>query len=297
MRALIRNSGWAMLLAAAGLAPVFAADNDNDKTYDLRGPAPVKGQVYISKMKLRITDADTTLKVMGQSISVKVTMDMIGEEEEKVLAVDGRNVAKSQSKINKDHSDVTTTAGGQTMTETQANALEGEVVISERIGEGKWKNSLVDAKPTEKQKIELDNRNGIENDDELYPAEKVKAGHAWTVEAKALTKLLGNAFSDVKGEMKQKFLRVEEYSGEECAVIESSGVVKAKMKDDEGQPNLNVEMDLKVTSWRSIKGGFDLKEKIEGKIKLNGTQKVDGQSVQVTMSGPMSGETTTKLKK
>jgi hypothetical protein len=294
MRGLLLASGLIAAIVLSG-APTRTRADDDAKTYDLRGPAPVKGQVFISTMKLKIKDADTTLKIQGSPmpLKMKVTMDITGEEEEKVLSVDGRNVTKCQSKVLKDRSVITTDLAPA---QTEVGELEGEVIISDRIGEGKWKHSLVDTKPTEKQKRELDNRNGIENDDDLYPAEKVKVGHAWKVEAKALTKLFGNAFTDVKGELAQKFLRVEEYAGEQCAVIESTGLVKAKMKDEEGEPNLNVEMDLNVTSWRSIKSGVDLKEKIGGKIKLSGIQKTDDGKVDVTMSGPMSGESTTKLK-
>ena len=89
---------------------------------------------------------------------------------------------------------------------------------------------------------------------------------------------------------------MDEIAGEECAVIESTGKVKGKMKDEDGVPNLNVEMELKVTSWRSIKSGVDLKEKFEGTINLAGVQKIDDAKVDITMSGPLSGESTTKIK-
>lgn len=295
MRGLFLAGGILAVLTFIGRPAPSSADDDA-KTYDLRGPAPVKGQVYISKMELKIKDADTTLKIANQAmpLKMKVTMDITGEEEEKVLAVDGRNVAKSQAKVIKDRSVITSDLSPTG--ETEVNELEGEVIISERIGDGKWKHSLVDTKPTTKQKHELDNRNGLENDDELYPAEKVGVGHTWKVEAKALTKLFGNAFTEVKGELTQKFLRVEKFEGEECAVIESKGIVKAKMKDEDGEPNMDVEMDLNVTSWRSIKTGVDLKEKISGKIKLSGNQKSDDGMVHVTMAGPISGVSTTRLK-
>jgi hypothetical protein len=293
MRGLLMAGGLAVVLAAAGTWSKPAAAQD-DTTYDLRGPAPTKGQVFVSKMKLKIKDADTTVKIMGQSLKLKMTMDMIGEEEQKVLAVDGRNVTKCQSKIIKERADITTDLDGKTM--TQPTELEGEIVISERIGENKWKHSLVDTKPTDKQKKELDNRNGIENDDELYPAEKVKVGHEWKVEAKALTKLFGNSFTDIKGELKQKFVKVEKIDGEDCAVVESAGTVKGKMKDEDGNPTLDVEMDLKATAWRSLKTGVEVKGKFDGKMKMAGKLKMEDLTVDITMSGPMSGETTTKLK-
>ena len=215
MRGLLMAGGLAIVLAGvngAGAAKPVA----QDEKFDLRGPAPEKGQVFTSKMRLKIKEADTTLKVMGQTIKMKMTMDMTGEEEQKVLAVDGRNVTKCQSKIIKERAEITTDFGGG-MTMTQPTELEGEVVISTRKGENKWEHSLVDTKPTDKQKKELDSRNGIENDDELYPAEKVKVGHEWKVEAKALTKLFGNSFTDIKGELKQKFVKLEKIDGEQCA--------------------------------------------------------------------------------
>jgi len=295
MRGLLMAGGLAVLFATAGAGSKPAAARDDDKTFDLRGPAPKVDQVFVSKMTLKIKDADTTLKVGGQTLNLKMTMNMVGEEEQKVLAVDGRNVTKCRSKITKERAEITTDFGGG-MTMTQPTELEGEIVISERIGENKWKHSLVDNKPTEKQKKELDNRNGIENEDELYPAEKVKVGHEWKVEAKALTKLFGNSFTDIKGELKQKFVKLETVDGEECAVIDSAGVVKGKMKDDDGKPTLDVEMDLKATAWRSVKTGVEVKGTFSGKIKLSGKQKIDDQAVDITLSGPMTGESTTKLK-
>lgn len=295
MRGLLMAGGLAMVLAGVG-GTSSARPVAQGETFDLRGPAPTKGQVFLSKMTLRIKDADTTLKVMGQTVKMKMSMDMVGEEEQKVLAVDGRNVTKSQSKIIKERADITTDFGGG-MTMTQPTELEGEVVISERIGENKWKHSLVDTKPTDKQKKELDSRNGIENDDELYPAEKVKVGHTWKVEAKALTKLFGNSFTDIKGELKQKFVKIEKVEGEDCAVVESSGLVKGKMKDEDGMPTMDVEMDLKATAWRSIKTGVELKGTFEGTIKLGGKQKIDDATVEINLSGPMKGETTTRIKK
>jgi len=300
MRGLLMAGGLAALLLVVGgqgtAKPVLGQD---DKTYDLRGPAPQKGQVFVSTMKMKIKDADTTLKVMGQTLKLKMNMNMIDEEEQKILAVDGRNVTKCQTKVIKERAEITADIGGG-MTMTESTALEGEVIISERTadkdGKSSWKHVLLDNKPTDKQKKELDHRNGMENEDELYPAEKVKVGHEWTVKAAALTKLFGNSFTDVKGEMKQKFLKVEKVDDVDCAVIESNGTVKGKMKDEDGDPALDVDMELKVTVWREIKTGVEVKGKFEGKIKLAGKQKIDDALVDITLSGPFSGESTGKMK-
>ncbi|HVL16153.1 MAG TPA: hypothetical protein VM529_26515 [Gemmata sp.] len=290
MRGLLMLGGLAVVLAAAGGAG-RAAD---DEAYDLRGPAPKKGQVFVSKGTLKIKDADTALKIMGMEIKLKMTMNASSEEEAKVLAVDGRNVTKCQTKMIKEVMEVSADIGGEPM--TIPSELQGEIIISERIGENKWKHSLVDTQPSEKQKKDLDNRNGIENDDDLYPKEKVKVGAKWKVDAKALTKMLGNSFTDIKGELDQTFTKTEEIDGQKCAVVESSGTVKGKMKDDDGMPTLDVELELKVTTWKAIETGVAVKEKFDGKIRMKGTQKIEDAKAEIDLSGPISGESTTKMK-
>jgi hypothetical protein len=285
---------WVIGAAAVLFAALNLGQAADDEAYDLRGPAPEKGQVFMSKGTLKIKDADTTMKVAGQSISLKLTLLVTSEEEAKVLAVSGRDVTKCQTKILKERADVTANIGGEDMNHTEPTALEKETVISERDGK-KWKHTLVDTKPTDKQKKELDNRNGIENDDDLYPEGKTKVGHKWTVDAAALNKLLGNSFTDVKGKVNQKFVKVEDLDDEKVAVIESDAKLTAKMKED-GEPTVDVEMDLKVTTWKSLKTGIAVKEKFTGNIKLSGTVKMDDIKAEMTLKGPLSGESTTKLK-
>jgi hypothetical protein len=284
---------WAVSAAAlfVALSPVRAAD---DGTFDLRGPAPEKGQVYVSKSTFTIKDADTTLKVAGQTVSLKTKLVVTSEEEAKVLAVKDRDVTKCQVKIVKERTDVTATVGGEDMNQTEPGELEKETVISERDGKA-WKHTLVDTKPTDKQKKALNTRNGLENDDDLYPQEKVKVGHKWTVDAAAIGKLFGNSFTDVKGKVTQTFTKTEELDGDTVAVVESVAKITGKMKED-GEPNGDVEMDLKITTWKSLKTGVAVKEKFSGKIKMSGTMKMDDMKVEMTLAGGLSGESTTKLK-
>ncbi len=286
---------WVIGAAAVLFAALNTTTGADDDTFDLRGPAPTKGQVFVGKGTLKITNADTTMKVAGQTINMKLDLVVTSEEEAKVLAVDGRNVTKCQTKVIKERADVSATIdGNKTPPMTEPTALEKETIISERDGK-KWKHALVDTKPSDKQKKELDSRNGIENDDDLYPTDKIKVGHTWTVDAAALNKLLGNSFTDVKGKVDQKFTKIEEIDGEKVAVINSTAKITGKMKDD-GEPNVDVEMELKITTWKSLKTGVSVKETFAGKIKLAGTVKMDDVKAEMTLSGPISGEGTTKLK-
>jgi hypothetical protein len=288
MRGLLLASGLAAVLVGGGLGR--AADEE----YDLRGPAPKVDQVFVTKGTLKITNAETTLKVMGQTVNMKMTLKATSEEEAKVLAVNGRDVTRCRTKITKEIMDMTADLLGETM--SIPSELQGQVIISERKGENTWKHSLVDVRPTDKQKKELDTRNGIENDDELYPDKKVKVGATWKVPAKALAKMLGNSFSDIKGELDQKFIMVEDVDKVKCAVVESKGTVKAKMKDEDGKPTMDVELELNVTTWKAISTGVAMKEKFKGKMKLSGTQKIDDVNAEIDLAGPIEGESSTRMK-
>ena len=280
-----------MVLLLGGAIRLSAKD---DAAVDLRGPAPKKGEVTVSKSVFKIKNADVKLQVAGMKLEAKQTLTATEEEEVKVLAVEGRQATKVQTKITKEKVETSTSLGGQDMNDTKAGDLEGEVIISERSKEGKWKHSLVDNKPNDKQKKELDKRVGPENEDELYPEGKVKVGHTWTVEASALQRVFGGSITDLKGKLKMKFVKMEEVDGEMCAVIEAVGVIKGVAKEDEG--TLDVELDMVGTTWRSVKTGLDVKDKAKGTIKMAGKIEMDGVKVDLALEGPFTIDTTSKAK-
>ena len=280
-----------MVLLLGGAIRLSAKD---DAAVDLRGPAPKKGEVTVSKSVFKIKNADVKLQVAGMKLEAKQTLTATEEEEVKVLAVEGRQATKVQTKITKEKVETSTSLGGQDMNDTKAGDLEGEVIISERSKEGKWKHSLVDNKPNDKQKKELDKRVGPENEDELYPEGKVKVGHTWTVEASALQRVFGGSITDLKGKLKMKFVKMEEVDGEMCAVIEAVGVIKGVAKEDDS--TLDVELDMVGTTWRSVRTGLDLKDKAKGTIKMAGKIEMDGVKVDLALEGPFTIDTTSKAK-
>jgi len=284
---------WAIGAAVlAGLVlPVAAQD---DKTYDLRGPAPTKDQTFVSKTTFKIKGGNVVIKAGGTTLDAKQTLTAVSEEETKVLAVDGRQITKVRTRVTKDRTETVTTFSGEDTKEDKAGELHGEVIVSERTGPGKWKHSLVDNKPTDAQKKELDKRVGPENDDDLYPAEKVKVGHTWEVDATALQRVFGGSITDLKGKLQMKLVKIEAVGGEDCAVVESEGKITGVAKDEDG--DLDVELDLKGTTWRSLKTGVDVKDKAEGKIKMSGKVDMDGMKVDLTLTGPVTIDATTQLK-
>lgn len=286
---------WAVGLAVlAVLAGSGAPAAGEDEAYDLRGPAPKKGQVYRSKGSITIKDGDLEMTVGGETIKAKQTMVLLGEEEDKVLAVEGRNVTRCQTRVIKDRISTVTDLGGQELKEDEPGDLEGEVLIGDRVGEGKWKFSLVDSKPTDKQRKKLDTREGPESDDPLYPEGKVRVGHTWSSGAEALKRSLGKGLTDLEGKVDQKFVKVEDVAGEACAVIEMKGKLKGRLKDEDG--DLEMAMDFKATTWRSLKTAVDVKEKYGGTITISGKQKSNGTAVELHLKGPFTAEGTTTLK-
>jgi hypothetical protein len=276
-----------VLLAAAGVTR--AADE-----YELRGPAPTKGQVVTSKTTFVLKDATVTLKAAGMNIEAKQSMTATSEERVEALAVEGRQITKAQTKIVKDAADIVMTIGDNEQKETKDGELQGETLISERGAKGKWKHALVDVKPNDKQKKELDKRVGPESDDDVYPEGKFKVGHEWTVDAATLQRIFGGSITDLKGKLKLKFVKVETLDGQECAVIESSGKISGVAKEEEG--TLDVEMEFKGTTWRSLKTGVDIKDKATGKMKMSGTLEMGGVKIEMVVDGPVSIESTTAKK-
>ena len=277
-----------LALLAFGL-PAFAADD----TYNLRGPAPAKGLTVVRKETMKIKDADVTVTVMGMNIDLVQTLDAVSEEEIEVLEVQGREIVKVRSTIGKESVNTVSSVNGNDMKEDKTSVLQGERIIAEKGKDGKWKNSLEDGKPTEEQQKELAKREGLDSDDEVFPEGKVKIGHAWKVDASKMKSLTGSTISDASGEMKLKFVKLESVDGEECAVIETTGTIKGKMKED-GAPDL--EMAITSTGWRSLKTGLEVKSTITGTMKIDGTIKMGDNDIGLKFSGKVDGSGTASLK-
>src|SRR5262249_42610118 len=113
--------------------------------------------------------------------------------------------------------------------------------------------------------------------------------------AKAFKKIIGSKMTDAKGTAKGKFLRVEKYDGELCAVVETTIDIKARLKQEES--DFQIEMKGKVVAFRSIAEGVDRKYSIEGTAKFAGKTEQDGTKFDIEFSGKMSGDGTSKIVK
>ena len=291
---MMQRTCQASFLAIAVLVGLIGNVCAADETFDLRGPAPKKGQSFKDTMKFSMKDAEVSIGLGDVKLEGKMDMTSIAEKEEEILGVDGRNITKLRTKLLKDDTTTKMAFAGMMQNDTKKKSLVGEIIFSE-LKDGKWKHVLEDTKPSDEQAKELKNFDNPENDDELFPAEKVKVGHAWDIEAKAFKKLFGSRVTDAKGTGKGKFLRTEKIGDDLCAVIEMDIDLKAKMKEDENE--FDVEMKGKIISFRSIADGLDVKFSINGTAKFDGTVNEDGMKAKLVFSGKMAGEGTAHFKK
>lgn len=285
----------AFVAAALGAAAPAKAVRPADDTYDLRGPAPKVGQTFASKGYFKVKDAKVVIKVAGETIRSKTTEGTITNYEIKYLAVEGRQATRVQTKIIKDATTILDNTDGEITEDKETSPLEGETVLSEFGGRRKWKNSLAGTQPDDEQKKKLADFTGPENDDALYPEGKVKVGHSWEADGAALVNLFDNSFTNIKGKVTQKFVKVEEVDGEECAVVETTGTLTCKAKADEGVLDLTMDLNTR-TVWRSLKTGVDVKDITKGRMKYAGKLDVDGTEAEYLLDGPFESGGTTKLK-
>ncbi|HYH68361.1 MAG TPA: hypothetical protein VD866_26950 [Urbifossiella sp.] len=290
----MRQSRWLVGAVAVVVGYVGTSAARQEPEYDLRGPAPQKGQVTIHNRTIQIKNAKVAIKAGGMVIDAKRTFKSVVEYELELLDVKDRLATKAQFRVVVDKTDTVTNVGGNEMEESKNGDLLGEVIVSERNAAGKWMRTLVGARPNDEQKQALDELSGPESNDDAYPAGKVKVGHKWEAKAADFQHMFGLSISERKGKLSMRLVRVERFNGEECAVIETKGKVTGIEKTDEG--DMNVEMELDGLTWQSLKTGIDVKDHAKGRIRMSGTIDQDGQRLDLDLTGPITIEGTTRLK-
>ncbi len=281
-------------LALSLLCFLSVAARAADEEYNLRGPAPVKGQVITLSNKTNYKNAVRTIKSGDRAIEEDRFSDVtMKEKETEVLAVENGVAKHVRIKIIKDISEEARQKGKRTVRRTRENRLHGQVLFGERAKD-EWKYTLDDVTPTPEQKQALKEYQPFRGEDELLPAGKVKVGHEWKFGAKEFQKVLGNQFRDIAAKGTGKFLRVEKEGEDLIAVLELEFELTGKSEED--GLKLDVTLSGKHTVHRSLKTGYDVKGTGTGKVAVKGKGEVDGQKVEVEFSADVTEEETVKVK-
>lgn len=279
------------LVAMLGLALVASASAED--LYDLRGPVPEKGQIYLVNAKSVGKDVTRTIKVQGKTLDERFDEITTKKKEVEVLAAAGDEITRMRTKIVQDQREEIFRKGKKETKRTIERDMKGQFIYSERTAKG-WKNSLEDVSPTDKQKKELKEYVPFKEEDIFYPKEKVKVGHSWKIAPELFEKVLGQQLENLKGSGSGKFLRVEKKDSEEIAILEIEFELTGKSKEEELL--LDVKIKGKGTIERSLKHGFDRKSITAITMNMKGEGETGGQKIEVEYSGEMNTEDLVELK-
>src|SRR5262249_42630114 len=138
--------GRATLLICVGVSLALAAGCSAEPAQNLRGPAPQVGQVYRDEAKLTMAKGTMTVTTVG--LTQTTHQDVAGEGvfETEVLAVAEGRMTTCRTRLVTERGKDTVRGPGQTETHTDINPLEGETILSEKVGEA-WKTTLVGKVP------------------------------------------------------------------------------------------------------------------------------------------------------
>lgn len=284
----MKRFAMASILSTALLATMVGCDKkeeaagtsgsiDKSKAVMLRGESKAKEEIMISEFAM--DDMKMNMEMEGMKISG--TMSQRSKSKEKFEYVSADSIYYT---VIYDSTFEKTEMMGQKEDKADGSALEGVKLLKVKKGD-KW-SFVVDPKLTSAQKAALKDidANEGENDDELYSDKAVKVGDSWEVKADALKEFLGAGAEGVTGKVKMTFKDIVDYNGEQCALVE--GMVKIGGQV-EGEMEMN--LDTKVSVYRSLKTFKDLKMEMDGAI--NGGMK----AMNMTMAGTIKGTTTSEI--
>lgn len=264
-----------------------------DEVYDLRGPAPIKGQIITLANKTNYKNALRTIKSGDRAIEDRFNDVTTKERETEVLAVENGSATRVRVKVVKDVSEETRVKGKRMARSARPNRLDGQILFGE-LTKGEWKYTLDDVTPTPEQKRALKEFQPFRGEDELLPKEKVKIGHTWKIGTPEFKKVLGSQFRELDAKGTGKLLRIEKVGEEQVAVMEIEFELSGKSDDD------GLAMDIKIaaknTIHRSLKTGYDIKGAGIGKLAIKGKGEIDGQKIEMEFTADVADEETAKVK-
>lgn len=271
-------------LTAVLLAGVSFAQ---EETYDLLGPAIKKGETLRLTSKMVMKGADMTIEVAGQTLKGKADMTGVDEERVTILEADGHLITKTRTDVVKDKVTTKRSILGDSEEQTEDGPLVGRFITSTWDKKEKdWKNTLEGKAPTEKQTEELDTYLPLWHEEALFPKEKVKVGHKWEPPIEDWGTAFGGKMKNIEGKVESTFTKVMDFKGQKCAVIEST--VKFKGRLPKEKEPLDVVIEGKLISYRSLKTGLDVEETFKGEFEFSGELNEDGMKIRLTMAGPVT---------
>jgi len=284
-------AAWLALSALVAIAAPGGRAAE-EKTYDLLGAAPKKGQTFTVTTRNTLKDGKVHIDNGTMKVELGLETASTAVLRLEVLEVKGRHVLKARVKVVKDEATKRVNFGGAIR---EKSPLAGETVVVERTKTG-WKQTLGgSADPTEQQKKKMAALELESWEEAVLPAKKVAVGHKWEVDAGKLPRLFDASLSDASGKVKGCFVKTERVGGRECAVIELDVDVKGTAAS--AGEERKVEYKGKVTLYRSPALAANLKSKASIDVKFSGKEKMPtGSEADVELKGKVTLESTATVK-
>ncbi|MFC2171698.1 hypothetical protein ACFLU6_03585 [Acidobacteriota bacterium] len=182
---------------------------------------------------------------------------------------------------------------GQRNTETDEATLVGKTIQAD-LTEGRWVAHPEDGELTHEQQAELEViESSLDFTDEMYPEQGIKVGHSWTIDPIYSTQWLGPNVREAGGTIDFEFQKITDVEGERCAQLRLVLDITAKLA--EGNDQMEVNLSVSGSIFRSLDNFIDVKTELDGETRLEGAVTDGDQTVHATMKGPVTIRSTKRI--
>ena len=252
-----------------------------DQKFDLRGPAPKIG--FKVREHTKVTGTNTRTMSKPRMTTVPYRSDLVHETEKIYTVADvvNDNVREYETKvITGDITLIFVDATVHKRTSEQLDNFVGETIRSKKRG-GLWSHTLLNELPTEKEQKALTQLRPFFQDREFVPINKQKFGASWDVDRDYIDILIRTNMSAVSGKVKATFVRLIQYQGETCGLIEYNGKIRGSIDLEENQERV-CSISIGMTVFRSLRNSIDAKTSGEIIIQSADTMTDQGGDAEVT---------------
>ncbi len=282
------GSTFAALGQGAPVAPAAPLEPAVEMTYDLLGPAPQAGETITVTETMKIENGTIDLAFQGQNLEGTTEVEGSTVSVVQIVSAEGYQITAYNVSVTSDEVRSSGEMAGQVQDEEQEGELVGRTVNLVMADDETWTRELAGRRASIEQQDEIDRMSGSTPDSLVFPSEPVAIGHRWKIRNEALAPILGGSVENPLGSATLRFTGVEEYDGEQVAVIEVSFDVEGDTKL-EGDIEAQVHMVATGVIRRSLATGLDRVFDLEGTFEMQASPEQEGVGA---MSMEMSGELT-----
>ncbi len=271
------------LVVAAALGVAVSPAAADPAKYHLNGGESKPGDATRVESHMTLTGGQFTMSAGGQSMEGTMSIANDTVENRKVTATENGQATAMEVFHEKDASTQEMTLGGQKIPNKEVSPMQGVTVVRRKTGSN-WTDTLKEGTPTAKQRKRL-HTDQPDDADVLYPAGEIAVGDTWTVPANSLKRLFSEDMQDMNGSVRCKLIRVEDFGGQPCAVVQIDMDASGTGSDDNNN-TMKVTLNARGTVYRALKQPVDVKMDLEGTLKMEGNVGAGGAAT-FGVTGPI----------